>query len=578
MKDKKDVTTINPNFKTSMYLCMQTLTNFPFIEDDFDALTNYELLCKVVEYLNKIAANDNVQNENITALANAFNDLKDYVDNYLDHLDIQEDVNNKLDEMVEDGTLAEIINQEIFTELNSKVNANTEDIDDIETAIEPLINSKMKEIRKKYYSNYHVFDFPVAIPEFMKKCTIYESYDKKNYKYEFNKEELKVTGGNTYYVDSVNGLDSNDGTTPETAYKSITKAYRTVPNNSTIYVKKGIYYRDLLPTNQQSVLPNNLNIICDDNTLMGMFDNLTYTQNSQYPNVYESTRSNAVHALDIRGYENGVIAELQQVNSLATCADTLNSFYKNSSTVYINIGEPVDSTKVIVSLLITYSPLSVNCSSASKDLTLYLENATIINGNVPVLSVESSSSYQATFYGVNCKFLYKNQTNENNNGVDFLGSNSILYKCEASFNGKDGFNYHVAGGKSCNAIELDCIGSYNGIRTSINTCNGSTIHDGGKIIRIGGKYFNNKGANVADVQENTLSFNFNCISFDSLSGNNSNSMKCDFSNQQAGGTMYLYNCYSKGSNSKCNLFNHEDATMYISNCEYDTSDGIITEI
>ena len=30
------------------------LQNFPFIEEDFDALTDYGLLCKVVEYLNKV--------------------------------------------------------------------------------------------------------------------------------------------------------------------------------------------------------------------------------------------------------------------------------------------------------------------------------------------------------------------------------------------------------------------------------------------------------------------------------------------------------------------------------------------
>ena len=32
---------------------MQVLQSFPFIDEDFDAITNYELLCKVVEYLNK---------------------------------------------------------------------------------------------------------------------------------------------------------------------------------------------------------------------------------------------------------------------------------------------------------------------------------------------------------------------------------------------------------------------------------------------------------------------------------------------------------------------------------------------
>lgn len=79
------------------------LNNFPFIEEDFDALTNYELMCKIIEYVNKIGAE-------VEELVNWFNNL-----------DIQEEVDNKLDEMAEDGTLAEIINEEIFNELNTKV-------------------------------------------------------------------------------------------------------------------------------------------------------------------------------------------------------------------------------------------------------------------------------------------------------------------------------------------------------------------------------------------------------------------------------------------------------------------------
>lgn len=95
------------NFKKLTYLCMQRLTNFPYIEEDFDALTNYELLCKVVEYLNKVIANDNLQNEAITELATSFTELKNYVDN----LDLQDEVNNKLDEMYENGQLDQIIEQ-----------------------------------------------------------------------------------------------------------------------------------------------------------------------------------------------------------------------------------------------------------------------------------------------------------------------------------------------------------------------------------------------------------------------------------------------------------------------------------
>lgn len=77
------------------WFCLQ---NFPFIEADFDALTNYELMCKVYEYVSKIVVKTNELGEEVEALAH-----------YIENLDIQEEVNNKLDEMAESGELAEIM-------------------------------------------------------------------------------------------------------------------------------------------------------------------------------------------------------------------------------------------------------------------------------------------------------------------------------------------------------------------------------------------------------------------------------------------------------------------------------------
>ena len=97
-----DMKTLTP-FK----LCV--LQNFPFIEADFDAVTNYQLLCKVVEYLNNVIDNNNKQNDNITQLEQNFITLYNYVKDYFDNLDVQEEINTKLDEMAENGTLANII-------------------------------------------------------------------------------------------------------------------------------------------------------------------------------------------------------------------------------------------------------------------------------------------------------------------------------------------------------------------------------------------------------------------------------------------------------------------------------------
>lgn len=100
------------------------LQNFPFIEEDFDAITNYQLLCKVVEYLKNVIANELVIEENVTNLYNAFVELKNYVDNYFTDLNIQEEVNNKLDEMVASGEFEEILSNYFNTKEDIDSNKN----------------------------------------------------------------------------------------------------------------------------------------------------------------------------------------------------------------------------------------------------------------------------------------------------------------------------------------------------------------------------------------------------------------------------------------------------------------------
>lgn len=97
---------------TPFKLCV--LQNFPFIEADFDAVTNYQLLCKVVEYLNKVIDNNNKQNDNISQLEQNFITLYNYV-KLFDNLDVQDEINKKLDEMAADGTLSGLI-QPLFDE------------------------------------------------------------------------------------------------------------------------------------------------------------------------------------------------------------------------------------------------------------------------------------------------------------------------------------------------------------------------------------------------------------------------------------------------------------------------------
>lgn len=75
-----------------------------------DAMTYYECLAYLVKYLEETvipAVNENA--EALEELQTLFVQLKSYVDNYFANLDVQEEINNKLDQMAEDGTLQEII-------------------------------------------------------------------------------------------------------------------------------------------------------------------------------------------------------------------------------------------------------------------------------------------------------------------------------------------------------------------------------------------------------------------------------------------------------------------------------------
>ena len=112
--------TILPPFKWFV------LQNFPYIEDDFDALTNWQLFCKLGKEMNKIIEKTNLTGEQVEKLTNAFNELKAYVDDYFENLDVQEEVNIKLDEMAESGELADIIAQ--YLESQAIIGFNTCDI------------------------------------------------------------------------------------------------------------------------------------------------------------------------------------------------------------------------------------------------------------------------------------------------------------------------------------------------------------------------------------------------------------------------------------------------------------------
>lgn len=84
-------------------------TVIPLVYDG--SLSYYELLCKVVDYLNHTISDVNKLASDVEGLYEAYNKLQKYVNDYFDNLDVQAEINNKLDEMAKNGQLESIIEQ-----------------------------------------------------------------------------------------------------------------------------------------------------------------------------------------------------------------------------------------------------------------------------------------------------------------------------------------------------------------------------------------------------------------------------------------------------------------------------------
>ena len=97
------------------FWCQKVLPN---VYDD--SLSYYEYLCKLNEYLNEVIEQINTLTDNMedyetdlsaqwldykTDLTNQWTQTKNYIDNYFNNLNVQTEINNKLDQMASDGSL-----------------------------------------------------------------------------------------------------------------------------------------------------------------------------------------------------------------------------------------------------------------------------------------------------------------------------------------------------------------------------------------------------------------------------------------------------------------------------------------
>lgn len=102
-----------------------------------DSLSYYEALCAMWKYLDetvKVINNNAMITEDFIVKVN---ELHDYVENYFANLDVQEEINNKLDQMALDGTLQEIIT----TYIQANVTWTFDTVDDMKASTNLIAGS-----------------------------------------------------------------------------------------------------------------------------------------------------------------------------------------------------------------------------------------------------------------------------------------------------------------------------------------------------------------------------------------------------------------------------------------------------
>ena len=129
---------------------LQCIQNFPYVDESINAINNWQLMQKVWAKCNEVVDLSNLTQEQQTELYN-------YVSNYFANLDVQEEIDKKLDEMAIDGTFYNLLKpylDELTNNVNNNINALNNKIDTI-LSLTPTAVSSIDEMsdNSKLYLN-----------------------------------------------------------------------------------------------------------------------------------------------------------------------------------------------------------------------------------------------------------------------------------------------------------------------------------------------------------------------------------------------------------------------------------------
>ena len=319
-------------------------------------------------------------------------------------------------------------------------------------------------------------------------------------------------GVTTYYVDGQTGNDSNPGTAIAPKKSLVTISGGRV---SKLLIKaRGIFYGGItgpVQTGHDELCVQAWDgaecVITTEGTGI-----TTLVWTDETGGVWSAPSTWAGSNM-IDPYYGTVIDDLQKyplVASLELCQSTPGSYYRQTSPsikhyVHTTSGSSPDIGHTIFAAN-TYAQ-AFTASSKSYDQRIAFHGIDFRGGNA-AFTVSGNSAYLKRVDLVGCSFKH---------GASFgamhaTGTTKIItYGCTSGPTSFDGFAYHSADygvTPPPSAIEINNHGRHCGAVSSANQ--GSTTHYGGKVLRVNCTYEHNSDDQVADVGEQSQSWNVGC--------------------------------------------------------------------
>lgn len=415
-----------------------------------------------------------------------------------------------------------------------------------------------------------------------------------------SKYDFSSTTGVTYYFNDSTGNDANDGLSSGSPKKSlvtvITALNSSPPSGGATFIIQ-TDYANIYGTSTTQIgfdLVIKSNVSGTRRTLSKIVTD-GITQVNEGSNVYSWTRTNSGGIANVLDYSNldsdGFPIRLTEVNSEAAVDSLAGSYFKSSAQkVYFRLFDnraPDSNVRAFRGGTVFFLGAGVTRLYA-QDINFYGGAATSGTGGGALdFTVESSETIRDLVCS-NCVFGYSFYGFKVWNGASTSGNGTrtILNNCQTIYNSADGNNYHNFAGSGTSiapsSIEIDCISRENGWSMATGSTtpnnNGSTLHDGGAILRINSEYYDNENRNIHDINDGTRVWMVNCGAGDAKnSASDDNSLDFVVGDNSVSQTTkaWMDACYLIGSSSLKNLRVNTGAVVKYKNIDFTGWDNVI---